>query len=216
VHSIAQEAAMLRTYSVTIVLVAGLLAFGCAKRTLVQVPPRVDLHAFGTIGILEFASESKGSLAAVATQRFVETMQASQPGVRVLELGKVEGSVRGSGPVDITAIQAIGEKYGVGAIVVGDLLVEDVRPKIDVYNMLTTMSVSADVDAALTTRLLETATGATVWTRATRATRTVAQVGVGRGQARFDARDPKSAYGELVDALVCNVADDFRVSYVRQ
>jgi hypothetical protein len=216
VHFTAQEAAMLRTFSVTIVLVAGLLAIGCAKRALVQVPPRVDLHAFGTVGIVQFASASKGNLAAVVTQRFVEAMQESQPGVRVLELGTIERPVGGSGPVDITAIQALGQKYGVGALIVGDLVVEDVRPKIDVYNMITTMSVSADVDAALTTRMLETASGATVWTRATRATRTVAQVGVGRGQARFDARDPKSAYGELVDALVCEVADDFRVSYVRQ
>jgi len=209
---------MLRTPSVTIVLVAGLLAIGCAKRALVQVPPRVDLHALGTIGIVEFASGAKGNLPAFATQRFVEALQESQPGVRVLELGRVSEltSAPGNGPVDHDAIQAIGEKYGVDALIVGDLLVENVRPNIDVYNMLTSMSVSADVDAALTARLLETGRGATVWTRATRATRTVAHVGVGGGSVRFDARDPENAYGELVDALVNDITDDFRVSYVRQ
>jgi hypothetical protein len=209
---------MLRTYKLTLVLVAGLLAIGCAKHVFVQVPPRVDLHALGTIGIVEFASSSKGKLPAFATQRFIEAVQESQPGVRVLELGRMTdlAGANGSGSVDHAALQAIGEKYGVDALIVGDLLVEDVRPNVDVYNMLTSMSVSADVDAALTARLLETGRGATVWTRATRATRTVAQVGVGGGQVRFDARDPQHAYGELVDALVNDITHDFRVSYVRQ
>jgi hypothetical protein len=209
---------MLRTYPVTIVFLVGLLALGCAKSVYVQVPPRVDLHDLGTIGIVEFASTSKGNLPAFATQRFIEALQEAQPGVRVLELGKVDGLAPAttSGPVDQAVLQSIGEKYGVDALIVGDLLVEDVRPNVDIHNLLTSMSVSADVDAALTARLLETGRGATVWTRATRATRTVAQVGMGAGQVRFDARDPKSAYGELVDALVDDITHDFRVSYVQQ
>jgi len=177
-----QEAVMLHTRSVTTILIAGLLAFGCAKRTLVQVPARVDLHELGTIGIVEFASGSEGKLAAFSTQRFIEALQESQPGVHVLELGKIPELPGGS--VDHAAIRAIGEKY--------------------------------DVDAALTARLFETGRGATVWTRSTRATRTVAHVGMGGGKVVFDARDPKGAYGELVDCLVNEVTDDFRVSYVRQ
>lgn len=207
---------MLRTRPLTLVLVAGLLTFACAKRPLVQVPPRVDLQALGTIGIVEFASGAKGNLSAFATQRFVEALQESQPGVQVLELGKVTELANGNGAVDHEAIKALGEKYGVAALIVGDLVVEDVRPNIDVHQMITSMSVSADVDAGLTARLLETGRGATVWTRATRTTRTVAHVGVGGGQVRFDARDPKGAYGELVDALVSDITHDFRYSYVRQ
>lgn len=209
---------MLRFRSVTLVLVAGLLTFACAKRQVIQVPPRVDLHALGTIGIAEFSSGAKGNLSAFATQRFIEALQESQPGVVVLELGKVAELTDASGnvTVDHDAIQAVGEKYNVGALIVGNLVVEDVRPKIDLHGMLTTMSVSADVDAGLTARLLETGRGATLWTRATRTTRRVAQVGVGGGQVRFDARDPKGAYGELVDALVNDITHDFRYSYVRQ
>jgi len=206
------------TRSLTLAFVATLLAIGCAKRAVVEVPPRVDLHSFETIGIVQFASDAKGNLPAFATQRFIEAMQESQPGVRVLELGRgadLEHPIR-SGSVDPAAIRAIGEKYGVDAVVVGDLVVKDVRPNIDVYNIVKSMSVSADVDAALTARLLETNRGATVWTRSTSSTRTVAQVGVGGGQVIFDARDPQHAYGELVDCLITDITDDFRVSYVRQ
>jgi hypothetical protein len=209
---------MLRTRSVTLVLFAGLLAFACAKRTLVEVPPRVDLHDVGTIGIVEFASGSKGNLSAFATQRFIEALQESQPGVTVLELGRVDEleSATESGVIDHEVIKAIGEKYGVDALIVGSLLVENVRPNIDVYSVVKSMSVSADVDAALTARLLETGRGATVWTRASRASRTVAQVDLGGGQVFFDARDPEGAYGELVDCLVGDITQDFCVSYVRQ
>ena len=209
---------MSRVRSLTLAAVGTLLVVGCGTTALVQVPPRVDLHAFETIGIVQFESGAKGNLAPFATQRFIEAMTQSQPGVRVLELGRsadLEPPI-GSGAVDHAAIQALGKKYAVDAIIVGDLAVKDVHPKIDVFNIVKSMSVTADVDAALTTRLLETSRGATLWTRSTSSTRTVAQVGVGSGQVAFDARDPESAYGELVDALVNDITDDFRVSYVRQ
>jgi len=212
------EVAMFRVRSLTLATVATALVVACASTALVQVPPRVDLHAFETIGIVQFESEAKGNLAAFATQRFIEAMQQSQPGVRVLELGRsadLEPPVVNSA-VDHAAIQAIGRKYAVDAVIVGDLAVKNVRPKIDVYNIVESMSVNADVDAGLTTRMLETSGGATVWTRSTSSTRTVAHVGVGAGTVSFDARDPQGAYGELVDALINDITGDFRVSYVRQ
>lgn len=209
---------MFRARPLTFAVAATTFAVGCASTTLIEVPPRVDLHAFETIGIIQFDSEAKGNLAAFATQRFIEAMQQSQPAVRVLELGRgadLEQPI-GSGTIDHAAIQSIGRKYGVGAVILGNLAVKDVRPKIDVLNIVKSMSVSADVDAALTTRMLETDRGATIWTRSTRSTRRVAQVGVGSGQVTFDARDPQNAYGELVEALITEVTDDFRVSYVRE
>jgi hypothetical protein len=113
-------------------------------------------------------------------------------------------------------MRAIGERYGVGAVIVGVLDVQDVKPRIDLQSMITSGSVSADVKASLTTRIMETSHGATVWTRSSGITSTVAQVGVGGGGVRFDAKDPESAYGKMVDALVADLTQDFRVSYVRQ
>ncbi len=54
---------------------------------MVEIPPRVDLHPCDVIGIVEFASETKGTLPSFATQRFTEALQRSQPGVLVLEQG---------------------------------------------------------------------------------------------------------------------------------
>jgi len=207
---------MPRKYAISLVVAVGLLTIACAKRATVQVPPRVDLHALGTIGIVEFQSGAKGNLPAFATQRFIEALQESQPGVRVLELGHVDDLSKDNGSVDHATVKAIGEKYEIDALIVGDLLVKEVRPNVDVVSMIKTMSVSADVDAALTARLLETGRGATLWTRGSRCTRTVAHVGMGGGKVVFDARDPEGAYGELVDALIGQITDDFRVSYVKQ
>lgn len=209
---------MFRVRALTVAAATASLVVGCGTTALVEVPPRFDLHAFETIGIVQFESGARGNLAAFATQRFIEAMQQSQPGVRVLELGRgldLAPPITSRG-IDHAAIQSLGKAYAVDAVIVGDLAVENVRPQIDVLNLIKTMSVSADVDAALTTRMLETTRGATVWTRSTRSTRKVAQVGVGAKQVTFEARDPQNAYGELVDALVSDITDDFRVSYVRQ
>jgi hypothetical protein len=208
----------MRRTSTVVLALAGLLAFGCAHRAMVEVPPRVDLREFETIGIVEFESTAKGNLSAFATQRFIEALQESQPGVRVLELGPASklGVTDKSGRIDHETVQAIGEKYRVDAVIIGDLTVKDVRPRVDVLHTITTMSVSADVDAALSARVLEATRGATVWTRSASSTRTVAQVGMGGGVVRFDAQDPEHAYGELIDALVSDITYDFRPSYVRQ
>jgi hypothetical protein len=195
-----------------------MLSYGCAHRAVVEVPPRVDLREFATIGILEFESASKGTLAKFATQRFIESLQEAQPGVRVLELGKageLEGLDRKE-PLDYRAIKKIGETYHVDAVVFGDLVVNDVRPRIDIVRAITNMSVAADVDAGLTARVLETGHGATVWTRSSNAMRTVAEVGMSGKQVRFDADDPDKAYGQLVNSLVNDITYDFRPSYVRQ
>ena len=203
----------------TLVAAGLLLAVGCSKRPLVEIPARMDLQAYDVIGIVEFTSEAEGNLAAFTTQRFIQALQESQPGVRVLELGDEEEIRQGLeiDELDFVAVRSIGEKYGVDVLIVGELVVSDVRPSIDLSAMVTTMSAKAKVDASLTTRLFETARGATLWTKSTRGTRTVAHVGLGLGgSVRFDAEDPERAYGELVDALIYDVTRDFRVTYARQ
>lgn len=195
-----------------------LLSLACAKRPMVEVPPRVDLYAFDMIGVVQFTTESKGSLASFATQRFVEALQESQPGVKVLELGTVDEvkSTLKRNDTGFETVRAIGKHYGVGAVVVGILDVEEVKPRLDLQNMVKSGSVSADVKASLTTRIMETSHGATLWTRSSGITSTVAQVGITGGGVRFDAKDPEDAYGTMVDALVDDLTQDFRVSYVRQ
>jgi hypothetical protein len=206
--------------SLFLIAAAALLtAVGCAKRPVMEVPPRMDLHAYDVVGVVQFDSEAEGNLAAFATQRFIQTLQESQPGVRVLELGNATELKRtiGSDALDIAAIRKIGEQYGVDAVIIGTLAVTNVRPQVNLSTMLSSVSASAKVDAALTTRLYETGRGATLWTKSTQGTKTVAHAGLGSGGSfRFDAQDPEKAYGALVDALIVDVTRDFRVTYVRQ
>jgi len=197
---------------------AAMLSLACAKRVVVEVPPRVDLYSYDMIGVIEFTTESKGTLASFATQRFVEALQEAQPGIKVLELGKAEDIKRTVQRNDLSfeTMRAIGKHYNVGAVIVGVLDVQDVKPRIDLQSMITSGSVSADVKAALTTRLMEAQSGATMWTRSSQTSCTVAQVGVSGKAVKFDAKDPERAYGVMVDGLVSELTQDFRVSYVKQ
>jgi len=210
---------MIRKLATAIVTCALVTGVACSKRQLIEIPPRVDLYSLDVVGMVEFTSDAEGNLAPFATQRFIQTLQQAQPGVRVLELGNKSELLEtfGHDRLDYAAIKEIGERFDVDAVIIGDLAVSEVRPNIDVSSILSSMSVSAEVDAQLTTRLLETARGATIWTKSTKCTRTVAHAGIGGGgSVHFDAEDPERSYGVLVDALVFDATRDFRVTYARQ
>ena len=201
-----------------VILCMVLVAFcGCGgTRTL--MPPRVDLQAFRKIGLVEFSSNPKGQLQTLASQDFIETVQASQPGVPVLELGGEDLVLRAIGrdKVDSEAIRAIGKRFDVDAVIIGNLEVTDVKPRLDVKQVFTSLGVQADVEAALTTKLMEVGSGATVWTRSARSKETVANVGFNQGDVYFGAKDPESAYGSLIQDLVHHVTQDFRPYWVKQ
>jgi hypothetical protein len=79
------------------------------------------------------------------------------------------------------------------------------------------MDVRADVEAALTTRLMEVESGATVWSRSARSTETVAHAGLdSEGGLRVGGGDSDTAYGKLVNHLVHTVTQDFRPYWVKQ
>jgi hypothetical protein len=183
------------------------------------MPARVDLQAFQRIGIVEFKSNAKGDLRSFASHEFIEKMQASQPGVPVLELGSEELVLQAIGrdKIDSDAIQAVGKRYNVDAVIIGNLEVTDVKPKVNVAQVLTSLDVQADVEAALTTRLLEAGSGATLWTRSSRWKQTVGHAGVDKqGGIHFGAKDPEEAYGSLVYSLVDDITQDFRPYWVKQ
>src|SRR5687768_4199313 len=66
-----------------------LFATGCSNtRTVrVEVPPRMDLRTYATVGLVGFSSNSRDDLDRISTQRFLRAVQAAQPGTRVVELG---------------------------------------------------------------------------------------------------------------------------------
>jgi hypothetical protein len=190
---------------------------GCASKVL--MPARINLTNYNKIGMIQFSSNAEGNLQQLASQKFLQTLQSSQPGVRVLELGDENRVLRTiqHEQLDPAAIQAIGMKYGVDAVIFGRVEVGNVKPKVELSRMLTSMSAQADVDAALTARLLETDSGATLWTNSVRGRHTVGHVSLlSSGSIYFGASDPETAYGRLVDWLVVRVTRDFRPYYEKQ
>jgi hypothetical protein len=93
-----------------------------------------------------------------------------------------------------------------------------VRPKLRLDDAVSSVRARADVDGRLATKLFETGSGATVWSRGASATANVARLGVhaGGGLTSFQMLDPNEAYAGLVPELVAGLADDFYPTWQRQ
>ncbi len=193
------------------------IIFGCGPK--VMVPPAIDLLEYEVLGLVTFTSNVEGNLNEYTTQKFLEAITEDQIGVKIIELGTQEEILPeiGKDRINADAIKAIGEKYNVTAVIVGDLDVSDIRPMVDLLALAKLIRFSAEVDATLTVRMVETEDGATVWTDSGTGTEEVAHVGIISGDIfSFDATNPDEAYGDLVERLVREVTRDFRVTYRRK
>lgn len=197
--------------SICVVLL--ILISSCGPK--VMMPPRVDLSQFDSVGLIGFTSNAKGSLHEYATQQFLASITNSQMGARIIELGDLDTILDSVNHESLNpkAVQAIGEKHNVNAVITGNLDVSAIKPKINVFALI---GMKANVTATLVTKLYETNRGATLWTASGEDEKTVAEVSVFQGGGFFfDARDPEEAYGDLVKSLIQEVTRDLRVSYQR-
>jgi hypothetical protein len=201
--------------ALSLLVLAGVL--GCAARQptqLVTVPPRIDLAPHQMIGVMEFESGSKGKLAELATRRFVEEARRDQGMLRMVDLGPRRMGQKSWTPA---SYRAVGVEHDVQTIFMGELSVSDVRPNFSIETVLRSGDITAQVDATLTVQLVETSTGASLWSASARAAKSLGHISVFRGREFvFDAEDPEAAYGVLVDALVEQVTSDFRATWVRR
>ena len=201
----------------SLVLLAGCASNPPARR--VWVAPRIDLKPYETIGMVEFTSTSKGKLAGLATRRFEEAARRDQDMLRMVDVGTKQqalASVDG-GAWDAEACRAVGRKHGVKTMFEGVLTVSKVHPTVALSAFFKSGQVNANVNAVLEVRMIETETGASIWSRSASTTRTLGQVSVfGGKEFVFDAADPEAAYGDLVDDLVNQVAQDLQGSWQLQ
>jgi hypothetical protein len=207
---------MKRALILVFAALAAVVALTCGPR--VMVPPRIDLVEYEMLGIIEFSASEEGELGVYATRRFLEACRRDQGMVRIVELGpevEVLGEIDHD-RLDPTALRAIGEEYAVTTIFTGDLEVSDVRPDFTITPGFDFVSVSAEVDATLDVRMIETSTGASIWSNSASTTASVGHVSLFGDNISFDAEDPDKAYGKLVEALVEEVTRDFRVSWKRK
>jgi len=191
-----------------------LLSLACASaptESEVEIPPRMYLAEWNTIGIVTFESPVDVKLAGQATRHFLEMLQAAQPEVRIVELGSADAvlSEVGRDALDFEAVRAMGERYGVTAVFTGFLGLEEARPRIKFGDAPTSVNARMDVAGELAARLTDTGSGALVWSRSTSGLSNVANVGLWGGVPSFGAKTPEEARNGLVEHLVSELRHDF-------
>jgi hypothetical protein len=195
------------------------ISFACSSSKTIEVPARMDLRGYGTIGLVGFSSEKAEELSQQASREFLSAIHSAQPGVAVLELGDARSVLPSldRGSLDIKTIRKIGEEYGVDVIIFGVLETKEVRPKISIGSTLESVSARAEVEGLLNAKMFDTRNGATIWTKTARCKETVANLSVSGGElSAAGAHYPDAAREKLVRVLVAETTEDFRPSYVRQ
>jgi hypothetical protein len=189
---------------------------GCTQRVL--APPRIDLKQHEVVGVIEFDCSGQGELGPFMTHRFVDAIRRDQQLVRIVLLGTRADVLAdiGQSRLDRDAFKAIGQKHQIRTVFTGDVVVSDVKPNVAIGHNLTHFGVSADVDATLNTQMVETDSGASLWSRSARAIERIGGVEIfGNKSFVFDADDPENAYGRLADNLVEAVTHDFQCHWIR-
>lgn len=209
----------MRKYAGIMLLLSFVVLWGCSRTVLVTVPPRTDLRSYGSLGIVEFTSNSGASINAYATRHFQERVQAAQPGTRFLELGKRETVLAsvGASQFDVDALNKIGEKYGVSALFLGEIVYSDPKTDIKVTDIAGLEGrVRIEVRGDISSKLVETRTGASVWSRSAWARKQVGRVRVSAEEgvsASMRDSDPRE---DMVPALIFHLTHDFRPSQERR
>ena len=209
----------LRTLKIFLVsLVVGLSAFGCAHTVVVEIPPKIDLQSYKTIGIVEFSSNSRESLNQIATQKFMGVIQNAQPQVRFLELGPEDQLVKklGRNSLDIEAIKAIEKKYGVSSIFTGSFEISDVKPKVSIGTDLSSVRASAVVNISMVSKHWDTVSGATIWSNSRQGHWKVAGIHSNSKDISFSVNNPEDQYGLYLEELAFAVTDHFRPHYEKR
>jgi hypothetical protein len=196
----------------TAVVTAALLLAGCAR---VFVPPSFDLKPHEALGLIDVKCPSAGDLADVVTQKLLESAAEEQIGIQVVEIGDERTALSAVARTELgpETYQALGDKYGIKSIFLGQLTVSDVKPSIFIGPGLDFASLSATVSATLAVRLVQTTNGATIWSKSASSEQTVAGVSKFGSSFSFQAEDPDEAYGELARRLARQVTRDFRHSW---
>jgi hypothetical protein len=208
-----------RFVQMKIMLPLALLIGACSHPTvLVQVPPRMDLRNYPTLGIMDFASAIERGLGTRAARQFQEQVQSAQPGTRFIELGDRDAVLAsvGAKTLDVATWKKIGDKYGVAAVFVGDLAYSEpsVNVKVTDLNKLQG-GMRAEVKGDISSRLFETSSGASVWSSSAWATRQLGGVSVSDQGVSGGTRtaNPREA---MLPTLVHHLTHDFRPTSTRQ
>lgn len=199
-------------------LVAGIIAFACSHTVVVEIPPKIDLQPYRTVGIVEFTSNSRGNLGRIATQKFMGCIQNAQPQVRFLELGPEDRLLEkiGRNSLDIEALRVIGENYGVSSIFTGHFEISNPAPQISIGTDLSAIRASAVVNISMVSKHWETTSGATIWTNSRQRQWKVAGFQSNARDISFNMNNSDDQYVRYLEELAFAVTDSFRPHYERR
>ena len=192
---------------------------GCTHKQKVMVPPRISLTPFNTIGFIAFSSNVDDRLQQSVTQKFMQRVQSAQPGVRFLELGPMAPILTsfGADHLNPDILVTLAGKYRINAVFTGHLEISEVKPNIRWDSVATTVKAEAYLEGMLTVRLLETGSGATLWTNSSTAKKSVATIRLNRyGPAGVSINNPEAKYGKLIREVVSACTNDFFPTYAYQ
>jgi hypothetical protein len=209
----------MRKYVRATLLLSLALLWGCSTTVLVPVPARMDLKSYGTLGIVAFSSNSDPAIEARATRQFQEQVQVAQPGTPFVDLGSREAllATMGGKQFDVETIKKIGEKYGVTAIFLGELTYSEPKTDININDLAKLDGgVRTEVRGDISSRLVQTGTGASVWSSSAWAKRQVRRLSVSAEQGVSGGMSNENPREEMVPALIYHLTQDFRPTTVRQ
>ena len=160
------------------------------------------------------------SIDAQTTREFGSHIHAAQPGTRIVKLGNRDSLLAAVGgkEFDRQTMRKIGKKYGVDAIFVGNLNYSEPRTDVTVTD-LGKLEGGAHVDLRgdINIELLETHTGASMWSSSAWAKRQLGRVNVSATQGVTGGmRSGSNPREEMVPSLVYRVTEDFRPTFTRQ
>ena len=195
------------------------MLWGCSHTVVVPVPPRVDLQSYGTLGIVEFASNSDPVVNARTTREFQSHIHAAQPGTRIVELGTPDSLLAavGSRQLDAPALRRSGAMYGVDAIFLGSLTYSEPRADLRISDGAKLEGgVRIEVRGDISSKLVETRTGANVWSSSAWARRQLGRLNVSAEHGVSGTMNNSNPREEMVPTLVYHLTQDFRPSSSRQ
>jgi len=187
-----------------------------SKKITVEIPPQINLSTMGTIGIVSFDVESNEPLPGDLTLKVVQYMQAAQPGVPILELGRQADVLRevGYSTLDTEAVKAISKKYGVDTLLTGTLEVTQSRPDFKFGQDMASMSAASYLRGNFNARLRQTRTGATLWSNGAHGKWKLAGVDVSSGGIpSLDMNNSEDKYKKMLQEVARVGTADFRSTY---
>jgi hypothetical protein len=177
------------------------------------------LFTYSSIGVIEFVSPQSGPIGADATRKFIANLHGAQPGIRILELGSLAKVLQevGHTELDFRAIRAIGEKYGVAAVLTGTIELSEPRTNVNISTSLSSISAKAKVDGRMSATLLETDSGASSWSNSSWGNWTVGGISLSSdGNVNAGYHYPQEKQDQILTALINALNGDFWSTYERR